>query len=81
MYYFFRFTESFDSHPFNVTEKTDVIVDDYTNDEALELKVRAILFTIKNSPFYVLLVQIISSYIAYIFSKFASKVQIQGMVI
>lgn len=75
---FFRFVESFDSHPFNVTEIIDVIADDYTNADAYEVKVRAILYTIKNSPLWVLLIQIGASYIAYIFSKFASKVQIQG---
>ena len=37
------------------------------------------LFTIKNSPVWVLMIQIGSSYIAYIFAKFASKVQIQGI--
>ena len=61
-----------------MTEKTDVIAD-FTNTDALELKVRAILFTTKNSPVWVLLIQVLSSYVAYIFSKFASKVQIQGM--
>ena len=78
LYFIFRFEESFDSHPFNVTEKTDVVAD-YTNTDALELQVRAILVTIKNSPVWVLMIQILSSYVAYIFAKFASKVQIQGM--
>ena len=77
LYFIFRFEESFDSHPFNVTEKTDVVAD-YTNTDALELQVRAILVTIKNSPVWVLMIQILSSYVAYIFAKFASKVQIQG---
>ena len=80
LYFIFRFEESFDSHPFNVTEKTDVVAD-YTNTDALELQVRAILVTIKNSPVWVLMIQILSSYVAYIFAKFASKVQIQGMYV
>ena len=67
---------SFDTHPFNVTEKIDVI-DDYV--DGLEPRVRKMLFTTKNSPVWVLMIQIGSSYIAYIFAKFASKVQIQGM--
>ena len=67
-----------DTHPFNVTEKIDVI-DDFTNYDGLELRVRKMLFTIKNSPVWVLMIQIGSSYIAYIFAKFASKVQIQGI--
>ena len=75
---YIRFSESFDTHPFNVTEKIDVI-DDFTNYDGLELRVRKMLFTIKNSPVWVLMIQIGSSYIAYIFAKFASKVQIQGI--
>ena len=63
-----------------MTEKTDVVAD-YTNTDALELQVRAILVTIKNSPVWVLMIQILSSYVAYIFAKFASKVQIQGMYV
>ena len=39
---------------------------------------RAVLYTVKNSPVWVLLIQIGASYLAYIFAKFASKVQIQG---
>ena len=77
---FDKFMDSFDSHPFNVTEKTDVIFeDDYTNSDAIEVRLRAVLFTVKNSPLWVMLIQIGASYIAYIFAKFASKVQIQGM--
>ena len=78
---FNKFLNSFDSHPFNVTENMDVIIDgqtDDTNSDAYELRLRAVLYTIKNSPLWVLLVQIGSSYLAYIFAKFASKVQIQG---
>ena len=75
---FDKFLDSFDSHKFNVTEITDMILDDYTNTDAFELRVRAVLYTVQNSALWVLLVQIGSSYIAYIFAKFASKVQIQG---
>ena len=57
----------------------DVILDTVdANADAYELRLRAILYTVKNSPLWVLLIQIGSSYIAYIFAKFASKVQIQG---
>ncbi len=78
---FTKFRESFDSHNFNVTEVVDVVIDGDSNTDtgdALELKARAVLYTIKNSPLWVLLIQMGTSYFAYIMAKFASKVQIQG---
>jgi chitin synthase len=78
---FNKFRQSFNEHAFNVTENVDVIIDGVADDatiDAYDLRVRAILYTIGNSPVWVLLIQMGSSYLAYIFSKFACKVQIQG---
>ena len=75
-----KFLNSFDSHQFNVTERNDIVLDD-NNSDSFELKLRAILYTVKNSPLWVMLIQIGASYLAYIFAKFASKVQIQGKII
>ena len=77
MFDFDLFKSSFDSHPLSVTERMDVVLEGQSSDAYEELYTGQI-FTAQNSPLWVLLVQIGASYIAYIFAKFASKVQIQG---
>ena len=77
MFDFDLFKSSFDSHSLNVTERMDVVLEGQSND-AYERLYLGTITTLKNSPVWVLLVQMGASYIAYIFAKFASKVQIQG---
>ena len=73
---FHKFADSFDAHSYNITEDADFF-DDEVNENVLYIRTNVVLTTIKNSPIWVLLIQICSSYLAYIFAKFASKVQIQ----
>ena len=77
MFDFDLFKDSFDSHWLNVSERMDVVLEGQSSDAYEELYMGTIM-TLKNSPLWALLVQIGASYIAYIFAKFASKVQIQG---
>ncbi|TRY79649.1 hypothetical protein TCAL_06588 [Tigriopus californicus] len=75
---FSKFTESFNQHGFNVTEIEDQILGgSRVTEDAFETKYEATIMTQRLIPLYVLLIQVGCTYGAYIFSKFACKVQIQ----
>lgn len=80
---FSQFTNAFNGHPLNVTQihhtlssgGTEVLPDipgAQLLQEHIEVRSHA------TTPLYVLFIQIISSYLAYIFAKFACKIVIQG---
>jgi len=75
---FTHFKASFYAHPINVTRVLDRVgpLPDIPGGEKLEeiVEIRSMDFT----PYYVLLIQIFSAYLAYIFGKFACKICIQG---
>ncbi len=77
------FKESFNVHQFNVSEvKDDILGDPYdtpgSGGSVFERQYMASLDTDDNVPLNVLLIQGFCTYAAYIFAKWACKVQIQG---
>lgn len=75
---FNKFTESFNQHGFNVTEVEDQILGgSKVTEDAFETRYEATLMTDRLVPLHLLLIQVGCTYGAYIFSKFACKVQIQ----
>lgn len=74
----FKFVD-YESAPFNVIEVVDsVIGDTFSAGDAVEQREDATLETNLDVPLHLLLIQIGCTYGAYIFAKFACKVQIQG---
>lgn len=79
---FSKFTEAFHTHPINVTQVHHTGIGHAASlpdlpgtqllQEIIEIRSSA------STPFYLLLLQVISTYLAYIFAKFACKICIQG---
>jgi chitin synthase len=78
---FARFREGFATHEINVTRILDrgpnAILPDLAGADKLEEIVKILSWN--QTPFHVLLIQIFSAYLAYIFGKFACKICIQGL--
>jgi len=75
---FSHFKNSFHAHPINVTRVLNRVgpLPDFAGGDKLEeiIEIRSMDFT----PYYVLIIQAFSAYLAYIFGKFACKICIQG---
>eukprot|EP00092_Neocalanus_flemingeri_P023256 GFUD01025217.1.p1 GENE.GFUD01025217.1~~GFUD01025217.1.p1 ORF type:complete len:1610 (-),score=293.97 GFUD01025217.1:361-5190(-) len=75
---FSEFKSSFVSHNINITRVLDRAgpLPDLPGGQKLEEFLQ--ILSVGSTPFYVLLIQITSAYLAYIFGKFACKICIQG---
>lgn len=77
---FKKFKTSFNSHEYNATEIMDILTGTSAADSAFEPTYVGILSTLPLTPLYVLIVQIISGLVTYIFANFACKVIVRGIV-
>ena len=76
---FSKFSESFGVHYYKVKEITDIVIGDKNAENpGNEGQYIATLETLDKTPLWVLIIQMGSTYLTYIFSKFACKVEIQG---
>jgi len=76
---FSKFQDGFGEHKINVTQVLHNPSGTYVDTQnADKLEIKEEVPAQLNAPFYVLLIQIFSAYLAYIFGKFACKICIQG---
>ncbi|KAF5272147.1 hypothetical protein FQA39_LY01229 [Lamprigera yunnana] len=75
LFLFTDFVDAFKQHPINVTETKSLIGDmiDFTIGEE-----EKIIYSDNLTPVWVFLINIVSSYLCYVFGKFACKILIQG---
>ncbi|KAF2352209.1 Nucleotide-diphospho-sugar transferase, partial [Trinorchestia longiramus] len=78
----FDLSKAFSSHTINVTETRQLlpgnILTDVPSQDVQKLEVMAQIGSNSSTPVYVFLIQVLASYICYIFGKFACKICIQG---
>ncbi|XP_018021745.1 chitin synthase chs-2 [Hyalella azteca] len=78
----FDLSRAFSSHTINVTETRQLlpgnILTDVPVQDVQKLEVMAQIGSNSSTPVYVFLIQVLASYICYIFGKFACKICIQG---
>ncbi|XP_050306086.1 chitin synthase chs-2 isoform X1 [Anthonomus grandis grandis] len=79
-FFFTEFSESFNVHPITVIEIKPVLGGTVLPDisEIIPTGDDTVIQSNDWSPIYVMLINIIASYLAYIFGKFACKIMIQG---